>query len=188
MFASSLSASLANSKASVLLDTTLNALSNQDVTFKNTNTYRYADTEISPDTGNATTTKTITREIVSGIILTLKGWVSGDGMISMTINSTISKRGSASSNGAIPQTYEKVISTSVRTPSGKPIVVGGLMQHDNDNNTNVLYLKDESQNTELMIYIIPRVETPLFFDTSLGDSLMYLYNQYAPNGERQDTL
>lgn len=187
LFTANLSASLKHNEAQVLLDTTLNALSNQDVTFKNTNTYRYPDTVTSQDTAGKTTTTT-TKEIVSGIIITLKGWVSGDGMISMTINSTLTKQGTAGAGSTIPQTGEKVISTSVRTPSGKPIVVGGLMQHDAGNSGDILSLHADSQNTELMIYIIPRVETPIFYDSSLADSLMYLYNQYSPNGQHQEVL
>jgi hypothetical protein len=154
------------------------------VSFRNTNTYRYLQTDINPDTGKPAATG-VTKEIVSGISLTLKGWVSGDGMISMNVSSTITKRGSGDSS-SIPQTFEKVISTSVRTPSGQPIIVGGLMQHDEGFNSNTLYLHDEYQNTELKIYVIPRVETPAFADGLLGDSLQYLYERHTPFGQKGD--
>jgi type II secretory pathway component GspD/PulD (secretin) len=182
LFASSLNASLATDKASVLLDTTLQAVSNQEVSFRNTNTFRYVQPQTDPDTGKSLTTG-VTKEIVSGISLTLKGWVSGDGMITMSVSSTISKRGSGDST-TLPQTFEKVISTSVRTPSGQPIIVGGLMQHDEGRNSNTLYFHDECQNTELKIYVIPRVEAAVFFDGVLGDSLRYLYDRYTPFGQR----
>ena len=35
----------------------------------------------------------VTREITSGLVLNIDGWVSGDGMITTTVNASVSKRG-----------------------------------------------------------------------------------------------
>jgi len=184
LFAANLSADLQSQKAQIMLDTTLNALSNEDVTFKNTNTTRYYTYETTQDSGSTTSTE-ITKEIVSGIVITLKGWVSGDGMITIRINSTITKEGDASGEGSLPQTYEKVISTTIRTPSGQAIAVGGLMQQDTDTAKKLLSLGMEAQNTELRIYIIPRVEPLLFYEASLEEGLMYLYDNYSLKAQPQ---
>ncbi len=174
-FAADLNAKLSDSEARVMADTTLNGLTGEDISFQNTNTYRYRDLEVDPDTGETESTG-ITREITSGLIIDVNGWVSGDEMITMNVESTVSKRGAdvSSNTGNPPTTSEKVINTHVRTPSGKPIVIGGLLQQERD----VVYQKtpvlssipligrlftsevESFQNTELVIYIVPYIEYP----------------------------
>jgi general secretion pathway protein D len=72
------------------------------------------------------------REITSGLIVDMEGWVSGDGMITMDIQSTISSQTSSSSSNSnsIPTTSEKVINTHVRSLSGEPIILSGLKQRE----------------------------------------------------------
>ncbi len=174
-FALDLNAKLSDSDARILADTTLNGLTGENISFQNTNTYRYRDMEIDPDTGKATSTG-VTREITSGLIITINGWVSGDDMITMNVKSTVSKRGAdvSQSSGNPPPTSEKVINTHVRTPSGKPVVIGGLLQQEKDvtvQKTPVLssiplvgplFTSRVStlENTELVIYIVPHLEYP----------------------------
>ncbi|MCF6335636.1 MAG: type II and III secretion system protein, partial [Spirochaetales bacterium] len=143
------------------------------MSFKNTNTYRYRDMEVDPDTGKVESTG-VTREITSGLIINLNGWVSGDQMITMEVKATVSKRGAdvSSGTGNPPPTSEKIISTHIRTASGKPVVIGGLLQKDRDlviekvpflGDITVLGLLFRSEvstitNTELVIYIVPYIE------------------------------
>jgi len=175
LFAIDLNAKISDSEARIMADTTLNGLTGEDISFQNTNTYRYRDMEIDPDTGEAKSTG-VTREITSGLLINISGWVSGDNMITMDVKSTISKRGAdvSSSTGNPPPTSEKVVSTHVRTPSGKPVIISGLLQREKDiilQKTPLLSSipllgwlftnKVETfTNTELVIYIVPYIEYP----------------------------
>lgn len=169
-FASSLSVKLARSQARVMADTTLQGLSGQDLKFQNTTTVRYVDTQIDPNTGKETTTG-ITRDLSSGLILALNGWVSGDGIITVAVNATISKLGDTGTSNR-PTTSERVLSTQVRTASGTPLIIGGLQQrNDQATRTGLPWLtdlpwiggffdnKDDAKDaTELTIYIVPFVD------------------------------
>jgi type II secretory pathway component GspD/PulD (secretin) len=175
LFAVQLNLSLSANKASVLADTSLNGLSGQDIKFQNTETSRYQQIEVDPDTGKQLPSA-VTREITTGLIITMNGWVSGDGMITMKVTSTVSKQGTSTSTttGSLPNTSEKVVSTNVRTQSGKPVVIGGLIQQDKDSVTSKIPIlgdipllgeiftqrTDSVTNTELVIYIVPHVEHP----------------------------
>ncbi len=175
LFAVKLNLDLSRNKASILADTTVNGLSGQEIKFQNTNTFRYREIEIDPDTGKQKYTG-VTREITSGLIIGMNGWVSGDGMITMKVSSTVSKRGAdvSSATGDPPPTSEKVVSTNVRTASGKPVVIGGLIQQEKTlivQKTPVLGdipllgllfqgRKETVTNTEMVIYIVPHVEYP----------------------------
>jgi general secretion pathway protein D len=175
LFAIDLNAKISDSEARIMADTTLNGLTGEDISFQNTNTYRYRDMEIDPDTGEAQSTG-VTREITSGLIISINGWVSGDDMITMDVKSTVSKRGAdvSSSTGNPPPTSEKVISTHVRTPSGKPVIISGLLQQERDVITQKtpilssiplfgwLFTSEVEtfENTELIIYIVPYIEYP----------------------------
>jgi type II secretory pathway component GspD/PulD (secretin) len=169
-FAANLSIQLGDNTAEVYADTTLNGLSGQEIKFQNTDTYRYQEFEVDADTGNITRTG-ITREISSGLIVALNGWVSGDDMITISVNATVSKQNNNSTGdtATIPSTSERVVNTQIRTPSGKPIVLSGLMKEDSNKNTKKVPLlgdipllgrlfrdqADTKEKTEIVIYIVP---------------------------------
>ncbi len=175
LFAIDLNTKIGEAEARVMADTTLNGLTGEDISFQNTNTYRYRDMEIDPDTGEVQSTG-VTREITSGLIISINGWVSGDNMITMNVKSTVSKRGAdvSSNAGNPPPTSEKVISTHVRTPSGKPVIISGLLQQEKDvayQKTPILgsipllgwlftSMVETFTNTEMVIYIVPYIEYP----------------------------
>jgi type II secretory pathway component GspD/PulD (secretin) len=172
LFSAQLSLELKDSLARIFADTTLSALSGQEVKFQNTSTYRYAEATYDPDTKRYTYSGA-TREITSGLILGVNGWVSGDRMITMTVNATISKQGTSSSTdlSVLPPTTEKVVTTQVRTSSGVPISIGGLKQTDTSLTVDKLPIlgdlpllgllfrnkSETSEETEFEIYIVPRV-------------------------------
>jgi general secretion pathway protein D len=200
MFALKLNLDIGASQAHVLADTTLNGLSGQALKFQNTNTYRYRDVEIDPDTGEQRGTG-VTREITSGLIIDIEGWVSGDGMITMDVSATVSKQGAnttSGSSGSLPTTSEKIVNTHVRTPSGQPVVIGGLIQQDSEESVKKLPLLGDFpivgkafqqrtasiENTELAIYIVPFVEHPDFDNKSLDERLEYLYTRFVEPHER----
>jgi type II secretory pathway component GspD/PulD (secretin) len=171
-FAASLNLELEDSYSRVFADTTLTALSGKEVKFQNTETYRYRDTMTTTDG-----TVSVTRELTSGIILSINGWVSGDGMVTMTVSTAVSKRNSDSSTDTSvnpPGTTERVISSWLRTQAGEPVVLSGLLQREREIiNSKVPVLGDipllgflfqnssiKEQETELVIYIVPRILPP----------------------------
>ena len=172
-FAAKLNAAIADSQANVFADTTLFGLSGQEIKFQNTSTYRYRDSNIDPDTGKPIYSG-ITREIVSGLVLDINGWVSGDGMITTTVTASVSKRGAEvlSSIGNPPPTSEKVLTTQVRARSGETVVLSGLRQNDSTIIEQRLPLlskipllgwlfkskNNTAENTQMIIYLVPHVD------------------------------
>lgn len=177
-FAGSLNAELSEGKSRVLADTTLNGISGESLSFSNTNTTRYRD--IIVDTKGDLYTST-TREISSGLTLSINGWASGDGMVTVKVDAQVSKQGntessSANSNGTDttppPSTSEKKVSTNVRTKSGEPVVIGGLFQQEEEvSEKQVPWLGNipllgwlfkkkvvSMVETEFVIYLVPFVE------------------------------
>lgn len=189
-FALKLSLELGENNAQIMADTTLNGLSGEQIKFQNTNTYRYRDVEVDPDTGEQTTTG-VTREITSGLIININGWVSGNGMITMEVAATVSKRGAdvSTTTGNPPTTSEKVVSTHVRTISGEPVIISGLIQNElNESEKKIPGLGDipvlglpfknlnkTKETSEMVIYIVPHLELSEREDEDLGSKLESIY-------------
>jgi type II secretory pathway component GspD/PulD (secretin) len=195
-FAIDLNFSMENSESKIMADTSLNALSGENTHFQNTETYRYRETEIDPDTGDAIDSG-VTREITSGLIVEIDGWTSGDGMITMDVKTTISKRDdtSSSSASAIPTTTERSVTTHIRTESGKPVIIGGLMQQDRVKGTQktpglgdipllgyLFKAETESfQNTEMVVTIVPYLEYPEYSISDVERDIESLYHRFIRN-------
>jgi hypothetical protein len=172
-FAAKINAAIAENQASVFADTTLFGLPGQEIKFQNTSTYRYRDSNIDPETGKPIYSG-VTREIVSGLLLNISGWVSGDGMITTTVTASVSKRGAdvSSSIGNPPPTSEKVLTTQVRSRSGEIVILSGLKQNDStiiEERTPLLSRipllgwlfrsRDTTkENTQMIIYLVPHVD------------------------------
>lgn len=109
-FAGNLNAEISEGKSHVLADTTLNGISGEEISFSNTNTYRYRDIIVDAEGDIYTST---TREISSGLTLKINGWVSGDDMITVEVDAQVSKQGSTESSSTStdrtnpPSTSEK---------------------------------------------------------------------------------
>ena len=172
-FSEKINTAISNNEAYVFADTTLYGLSGEKLTFKNTNTYRYKDAAIDSGSGKESFS-TITREITSGLVLEIDGWVSGDGVITMQISTSVSKQGVdvSKKNGNPPPTSEKNITTKIRAKSGEPVVLSGLSQSDSSQSDqgvpfiskipllgNLFKSKDKSgTKTEMTIYLLPHIE------------------------------
>lgn len=171
--AASLQTSIEENATKVFADTTLHGVSGKEINFKNTNTYRYRDNNLDPDTGKPIYSG-ITKEIVSGITLDILGWASGDGMITSSVKATVSRQGTDTSTltGNPPPTSEKVVTTEVCCKSGEPVVLSGLVQ---DSVTlqqkripviskipilGLLFKAKEKnkEHTQTVIYLIPHIE------------------------------
>jgi general secretion pathway protein D len=192
-FSEQLSMSLSNKKARVFADTTLNGISGQQIKFQNTHTSRHEVKQEADADSGLTSTSTIMVEITFGLILNVKGWVSGNGMITMDVSATISDEStSASSDTSLPPTSEKVVTTQVRTEAGKPVVISGLISQKVDDSVyktpilgdipliGLLFQKATStvSNTEMVIYIVPHVIYD--YDSTIGIShnLERMYSKY----------
>lgn len=196
-FAANLNAQIEENTANIFTDTTLTALSGQEVKFQNTDTYRY----VQYDYDSSSNTKTgSTQSITSGLLVGINGWISGDNMITMTVNATISKQNSSSSSSTnstaeLPSTSERVVTTQVRSPSGEPVIISGLLKEDENEHENrhpilgkipvIKHLFKQNnkskEKTEIVIYIVPH----LIQDSkgNLNDSLLLerYYNTLVRN-------
>jgi hypothetical protein len=172
-FATKLNLALMENEANVFADTTLFGLSGQEIQFQNTSTYRYRDSNIDPETGKPIYSG-VTREIISGLLLKINGWVSGDGMITTTVSASVSKRGAdvSSAVGNPPPTSEKVLTTQVRGRSGETVILSGLNQNDTTILEDGIPLlskipllgalfkrKDTTkEQTQMVIYLVPHID------------------------------
>lgn len=191
-FAGSLSAEISEGASHILADTTLNGISGQTISFSNTNTFRYRD--IIRDKSDVYTSTV--REISSGLNLAINGWVSGDEMITVEINASMSKQGSVDSSSDNttnpPSTSEKKVTTHVRTKSGEPVIVSGLLQEEKDTTVKRvpiigsiplvgLLFRSKVQSTsqtELVIYLVPFVESTGNSEFDYNKNIDRFYSKY----------
>ena len=193
-FAARLNAAISDNQASVFADTTLFGLSGQEIKFQNTNTYRYRDSNIDPETGRPIFSG-VTREIVSGLVLEIDGWVSGDGMITTTVTASVSKRGADVSNtlGNPPPTSERVLTTHVRARSGETVILSGLRQNDSSTVEQRVPLisripvlgwlfkskNNTVENTQMIIYLVPHVDLTSDEYTVSGLKTASIFNRFV---------
>jgi general secretion pathway protein D len=189
-FGLSLQWKIARNKAQVLADTTLTSLSGEKITFKNTQTIRVKDTEATGSGG--TTTTQIIREISSGLILNIEGWVSGGRMITMRIDTTLSEAMQSDAKDSLPKTAEKVMCSTARTEIGRPIMVTGLKQRQVTQDVKkvpilgdipLLGLLFRSRNetvstVDYVISIAPRLEMPEVARDQLEREIVEGYYRY----------
>ncbi|UTC68997.1 hypothetical protein E4O01_09925 [Treponema sp. OMZ 790] len=196
-FIAKLNFELAENKARVLADTTLNGITGEEVRFQNTNTFRYIDKTLD---SNGKPVYGSMREITSGLLLNIKGNVSGDEMITMEVNAQVSKQGSGGvTSGVLPPTSEKIVKTKVRTPSGKPIIIGGLLQVEQNSSEKKipglgdipiagLAFKDINGSetvTEMVIYIVPYLHREKGQKERRGERLIRLYKKYIEGEDKE---
>ncbi|MCR4742525.1 MAG: hypothetical protein K5866_06625 [Treponema sp.] len=174
-FALNLQNSLEENQSKIFVDTNLRGVSGKTINFQSTNTYRYRDNNLDPESGKPIYSG-VTKEIISGIKIDITGWVSGDGLITTSVNTSLSRQGTdtSSSTGNPPATSEKSITTQISGKSGIPIVISGLMEESK--NTDVkripffsklplignLFKKVDknSEKNQMVIYLVPRIENP----------------------------
>ena len=172
-FAAELQASIEENKTRVYADTTLHGVSGREIHFQNTNTYRYRDNNVDPETGKPLYSG-VTREIASGIKLDVLGWVSGDGMITSKVTASVSRQGNDTSaaTGNPPPTSEKLVTTEVCGKSGEPVILSGLVQTAEAEQQkrspliskipllgNLFKNKNKTrENMQMVIYLVPHLE------------------------------
>ena len=186
-----LNSELAENRAKILADTTLNGISGNDIQFENKNIFRYRD--IITDSSSSTTYSSVVKEISTGLVLKINGTVSGDELISVKVNANISKQGSSSSESSLPSTSEKNVSTFVQTQSAKPIIISALLQNEIDETKSKfplfekiswlekLYGSKHSATalTEFVIYLTPFLEKDNLENLSVQENCRRLYEKYV---------
>lgn len=203
-FAGNLEAAISETRAHVFADTTLNGVSGSTINFQNTNTYRYRDNNLDPDTGKPVYSG-VTREIVSGLKLEVTGTVTGNGMITSKITASVSRQGAdtSSKTGNPPPSSEKVITTEVSSRSGQPVILSGLVQTEESESQSRMPLVSRipligwlfkgqvksKEQTELVIYLVPKVNgfaEPLEMEKDEMDlkRIKRCYREFV-NGNRQ---
>lgn len=183
-FAAELQTSIEENRTKVYADTTLHGVSGREIHFENTNTYRYRDNNVDPQTGTPIYSG-VTREIASGIKLDVLGWVSGDGMITSKVTASVSRRGndSSASTGNPPPTSEKLVTTEVCGKSGEPVVLSGLIQTAESEQQkrspliskipllgNLFKSKNKTkENIQMVIYLVPHITDGTNYLTAESD-------------------
>lgn len=204
-FAAELQGSIEENKTRVYADTTLHGVSGREIHFQNTNTYRYRDNNVDPETGKPIYSG-VTREIASGIKLDVLGWVSGEGVITSKVTASVSRRGNDTSGatGNPPPTSEKLVTTEVCGKSGEPVVLSGLVQMAESEQQkrsplisripllgNLFKNKDKTKESmQMVIYLVPHVtgdisETDSREDTDYSWAKESLRNLLADYSEQQ---
>lgn len=184
LFAVQLSAGLAGDAMQVLADTSITGLAGESLTLSSLETFRYREPG-SVDSGSAAS---VTREISSGLVLELSGELTGGGAVEIAVRASISARGSDDATDVNPPaTSERLVQTRIRTRSGVPIVIGGLILESEVKSSRhggpfaaipILRLlggsrRQDRERSELTIYILPRVESEHTEDSvSLAESLL----------------
>ncbi|HAP42664.1 MAG: hypothetical protein A2087_08035 [Spirochaetes bacterium GWD1_61_31] len=189
-----LSLKMAEDNTRIFVDTTMTGVVGQDIKFQNTSTFRYRDpAPVDPDTGNPVGVG-VTREVTSGLTLTINGWISGDGMVTMTIAAAVTERGASTGTDMNPpETFERIVNSQVRTPVGVPLVITGLIQRKKVVKiVKIPFLGDipligalftnrveSDEETEFTIYIVPRLVLDIQNDASVAGQMAELYQLVA---------
>lgn len=158
--------------ASLLTNTSLRALDGETVHLENLGTFRYRDRD--PDTEDEELG--VTREIDSGLTIDITGTIHHDRSISIAVAVSISKQGvDTTAAGNPPPTSRKVIETVVRVDHGEPLIVGGLLQEEQDESDRRIPIlgripliggilgnrSRRSERSELVLYLSAFVEPVL---------------------------
>lgn len=189
LFSMKLNAAITNNKSKILVDTTLQALSGKKVSFRNTTTSRFYHPTTNAD--GTTENSGATQEVSWGILLDIEGWTSGDGIVTVNVQSTLSDETKVSGESSgIPSTSEKVVNTEVRTPEGIPVVIGGLLSSKKEKTVKKtpilgsipflgrLFNKEIERETqsEFVIYLLPYIDD--FEKENVGLKLERAYKEY----------
>lgn len=172
-FAAALQTSITQNKTRVFADTSLHGLAGKEISFSNTNTYRYRDNNLDPETGKPVYSG-VTREIVSGLKLDVFGWVGEDGMITSSVKASVTRRGTDTSSvtGNPPPTSEKIVTTEVCARSGEPVILSGLLsESDSDEISGVPVMskvpligglfkgsEKNKEKSQMIIILVPSIE------------------------------
>jgi len=159
---------LTEDKAKIQMSTEIYGISGEPVSLTNTQTLQYKGEKLNATGGKETTFGATT----FGFNLEIKGRSTYNEEVFIEVNARISDNLGKKVEGEPPDTSEKSIKNLVRTKTGKPIILGGLVNNKETFNNNIIpglgnipYIgnlfktHDNSySNSEFVIYIIPFVQ------------------------------
>lgn len=171
-FSAYLEYQLKEEKAQIQMSTEVFGLSGETVSLTSTQTLQYKDEIIDNDTN---TTKPIYNSTTFGLNIEIKGRATSSNEVFLEVNARISDQIPKQGDGGAPDTSEKTVKNSVRTRTGKPIVLGGLTSRKENLAHNKLpglahipYIgnafkthNNSYTESEFVIYIIPFIQKSL---------------------------
>ncbi|HOV13252.1 MAG TPA: hypothetical protein PK771_03120 [Spirochaetota bacterium] len=167
-FSLNLSYQLTEEKAKIQMATEVYGISGEQVNLTNTQTLQYKDYQT--DSNNVK--KPVFGSTTFGLTIDIKGRATSSEEVFLEVSARISDQLPGKQSGEAPDTSEKTIKNSIRTKTGRPIVLGGLTSKKESIKNNKLpglgdipYLgeafkthKDQFTDSEFVIYIIPFIQ------------------------------
>src|SRR5690349_21013644 len=165
----------------VIANPHLAALDNQKATIKSGNRIPINQQTIVGNTTNAVTTTS--QYIDTGVLLQVTPHINAGGLVTLDVQVEVSSPGNAAA-GEAPPIDTRSVQTLVAVPSGRTMVMGGLIQEQKGNNSSGLPLLDRipffgglfcnqttlNNRTELVVFITPRVvDTETDYEAVLND-------------------
>jgi general secretion pathway protein D len=165
-FSAYLEYQLLEQKAKIQMSTEVYGISGELVTMTNTKTLQYKD-YVTDSNNNK---KPVYGSTTFGLNLEIKGRATSSEEVFLEVSARISDQyGATKGAGEAPDTSEKTLKNSIRTKTGKPIVLGGLISKKEDTVNkkipglgNIPYVENAFktynnlyQDSEFVIYIIP---------------------------------
>lgn len=121
---------LTSNRARLVLDTSLKALHRETARLENSSTFRYRDVLGEEDEASW---RSVVREINSGLEVEVTGTLHDDRSITVDVRVELSRQGAdVSRNGNPPPTSQRVVESTVRVHPGEPVVIGGLLQQEDN--------------------------------------------------------
>jgi len=164
----------------------LAALDNQKATIKSGDRIPISQqTFVGSGVGTVTNAVTTTSQYIdTGVLLQVTPHINAGGLVTLDVQAEVSNPGTPASAGEAPPIATRSVQTLVSVPSGRTMVMGGLIRDAKSNTTNGLPLLDRipilgglfgkqelrNDRTELIIFITPRViENEIDYDAVMQD-------------------
>ena len=160
----------------------LAALDNQKATIKSGTRIPINQQSIVGSTTNVVTTTS--QYVDTGVLLQVTPHINAGGLVTLDVQAEVSTPGTPANVGDAPPLNTRSVQTLVSVPSGRTMIMGGLITSSKGNTTNGLPLLDRipilgglfgkqvvnDDRTELILFITPRViENELDYDAIMND-------------------
>jgi general secretion pathway protein D len=160
----------------------LAALDNQKATIKSGDRIPINQQSIVGSTTNVVTTTS--QYVDTGVLLQVTPHINAGGLVTLDVQAEVSTPGTPANAGDAPPLSTRSVQTLVAVPSGRTMIMGGLITTNKGNTTSGLPLLDRipvlgglfgkqvvnDNRTELILFITPRViENELDYDAITND-------------------
>ena len=167
-FSANLAFNLKKNKARIQLSSEIYGLSGETLKFNNTKTEQTKDTIVESDTN---TERPIYTSTTYGLNIDIKGRATSSEEVYIEVTAKHSDKW-GQGEGGIPNTSEKSVTNTVRTKTGKPIILGGFISNrESTHNKKIpglgnipiignLFQTHDNQysDSEFIIYLIPFIQ------------------------------